>query len=473
MASARSLAGLMKFIGRPEWASEMDAVLADHLGPACNRHEIQPAAIAEILDEGHATTLWGCAFEDFMARQLPGGPNVVDDYIKRRGFQESAGNKRYMKAIRNSVMSLYEVSDVVPGQSFLARDLVRSGEPVRVFEQSGSKQLKQWDRMGARLVHLGERWEMAGGVLVFDRALSDALLEELAELMQRLPGEIRQSTFETFGNRVPQEIAKALASCDPLSLSAALFTTMWLDNALDRMLNPKLPALRNTDGHELVLCTLRFELSQGVKAAGVRTALAGIPDVHRETAKVFNWRRPVDQEPKQSPDPTTDGLTIMSTHSSGETNLADIEITKTAVIVSTNSRERSAAAEALIGSALGNRVAGPPTHEAITAEEAIAAKAGRPKAKKSRVAKPIPPDQERAIIHAHLDQHYAKTLDEPVAVLGNISPRAAAKSASDRAKVIDWLKVIENHMSHAKDAPMATYDTSWLWRELGLERERL
>lgn len=30
-----------------------------------------------------------------------------------------------MKAIRSSVMSLYEVSDIVPGQSFLARDLIR------------------------------------------------------------------------------------------------------------------------------------------------------------------------------------------------------------------------------------------------------------------------------------------------------------------------------------------------------------
>ena len=28
-------------------------------------------------------------------------------------------------------MSLYEVSDVVVGESFLARDLVRGGEPVR------------------------------------------------------------------------------------------------------------------------------------------------------------------------------------------------------------------------------------------------------------------------------------------------------------------------------------------------------
>lgn len=470
MPSARSLTGLIKFIGRPEWATEMDAVLAEHLGPACNCHEIQPANIAEILDEGHAMTLWGCALEDFMARQLPGGANVVDDYIKRRGFQDSAGNKRYMLAIRRSVMSLYEVSDVVLGESFLARDLVRGGEPVRVFERSGSKQLKRWDRIAARLVHLGERWEMAGGVLMFDRTLSETLLEDLAEVMRRLPGEIRQSTFETFGHNVPREIEKALAGCDPLSLSGAMFTTIWLDNALGRVLNPRLPCLQNTDGHALVLCTLRFALAEGVKAADIRKALASNPDVHRETAKFFNWRRPIEQEPKQAPAPKPDGLTIMSTHASGETNLAGIEITKDAVIVSTNSRERSAAAQELIVRVLGDRVAGPPALEAVTAEEAIAAKADKPKPRKP---KPIPPDEERAIIHAYLDQHYAKTLDEPVPALDNVSPRAAVKTAKGRAKVVDWLKGIENHMSHANDDAMAGYDTNWLWQELGLERTQV
>ncbi len=36
-------------------------------------------------------------------------------------------------------MSLYEVSDVAVGESFLARDLVRGGEPVRVFERSATR----------------------------------------------------------------------------------------------------------------------------------------------------------------------------------------------------------------------------------------------------------------------------------------------------------------------------------------------
>ena len=43
--------------------------------------------------------------------------NVADEYLKRRGWKESAGARAYIRAQRTSVMSLYEVSDVVVGES--------------------------------------------------------------------------------------------------------------------------------------------------------------------------------------------------------------------------------------------------------------------------------------------------------------------------------------------------------------------
>ena len=56
--------------------------------------------------------------------------NVADEYLKRRGWKESAGARAYIRALRTSVMSLYEVSDVVVGESFLARDLVIGAHAV-------------------------------------------------------------------------------------------------------------------------------------------------------------------------------------------------------------------------------------------------------------------------------------------------------------------------------------------------------
>ena len=72
-------------------------------------------------------TLWGCAFEDFLTMDVEDAGKIVDDYLKRRGWKETARNREYMSGLRDSVMSLYEVSEIQPGRSFLARDLIRGG----------------------------------------------------------------------------------------------------------------------------------------------------------------------------------------------------------------------------------------------------------------------------------------------------------------------------------------------------------
>ena len=77
------------------------------------------------------------------------------------------------------------------------------------------------------------------------------------------------------------------------------------------------------------------------------------------------------------------------------------------------------------------------------------------------------PEEERQAVHAALDQHYRRQLDEPVPALGNISPRRAARSTKGREKLVAWLKLLENHAArHDPTDPMGSYDLSWIWREL-------
>ena len=79
-------------------------------------------------------------------------------------------------------------------------------------------------------------------------------------------------------------------------------------------------------------------------------------------------------------------------------------------------------------------------------------------------------EEQRAIVHDYLDRHYRDTLDQPVPSLGNKSPRAAVKTASGRAKVANWLKMMENRTAKAgeSNSAMATYSFDWLWTELGI-----
>src|SRR3546814_10783904 len=91
----------------------------------------------------------------------------------------SGSTKIYLRALRSSVMSLYEVSEVEPGSGFLVRDLIQGYEPLRVSERSASQTLKQWDRIGARVVQVGGKHLLSGGVLSFTMEAAEALVADL------------------------------------------------------------------------------------------------------------------------------------------------------------------------------------------------------------------------------------------------------------------------------------------------------
>src|SRR3546814_4126973 len=96
-----------------------------------------------------------------------------------RSWNESGPTKIYLRALRSSVMSPHEVSEVEPGSGFLVRDLIRGGEPLRVSERSASQTLKQWDRIGARVVQVGGKHLLSGGVLSFTMEAAEALVADL------------------------------------------------------------------------------------------------------------------------------------------------------------------------------------------------------------------------------------------------------------------------------------------------------
>lgn len=97
------LSGLIRFAERAPWDERLDDLLAFHLDPVCEATGLDPDAIFDAVGHHWEGTLWGCAFEDLMAREPEAdGPNLVDDHIKRRGWNEKAPNKAYMRAVRQA-----------------------------------------------------------------------------------------------------------------------------------------------------------------------------------------------------------------------------------------------------------------------------------------------------------------------------------------------------------------------------------
>ena len=129
----KAIRNIMNWAERPEWQDEQATVFNAHLAPICDRIDIsQEELVLELEEHGYGGMLFGMVFEDFICRCLPpDDKNIIDDYLKRRGWRESVPGRRYLQKLRDSVLSLYEVVAVAPGHHCDLRDLVRDGPSLR------------------------------------------------------------------------------------------------------------------------------------------------------------------------------------------------------------------------------------------------------------------------------------------------------------------------------------------------------
>ena len=471
MASKHLLQGLIKWSMRDRWADLFERVLEDHVLPTCDEADLETDDIVATIGEGlFMSTVWACAFEDFLTRDFDGVGNAIDDYLKRRGWKESASTRSYMAALRNSTMSLYEVSDVVRGTSFRARDLLRGGEPILISEQSATRALKQWDRIAARVVQVGSQTQIGGGVLTFEHETSKAFIETMQSFEKfsdkKLSDKEKQEIAEAIGQDFDEAAIANLSPTQKLRAINPTFTTFWLIDLIDRAEAPDIPDLRNAEGDELMVCEVRYPLAAGITADDIRAVLKTCSDFRPASATSWNW---ISQGKPAAASRTGErSLTFENWHEDGTLMLGNLELEDEALVLCVNSRQRSELGRALLSEILGQRVGQP----SVTTESVEQIMASRSVAKPQELV--IPEDERCVVIHDQLDRHYRGVLDEPVPALGDETPRAAVKTEGGRVKVVEWLKVIENRTAKAGDhnSAMASYNFSWLWTELGISELR-
>ncbi len=461
-----SLSGLMKWLARDRWRDAFQEVIGEHFGEICEEAGIETFdELANIIGDHWYNVLAGCAFEDFLTRETEDG-NIVDDYLKRRGWNEKAMNKAYMTALRTSVMSLYEVSDIRPGESFLARDLVRGGEPIRVQEGSATKTLKQWDRAAMRIVEVRGRTMISGGLLPFEPDLSEEVLDHVRHLIDSAPMAVEEMS-DALGAEPSKDEIEDFAADLAMHSAAPIFTSTWLDEYLAHVQEPELPSLVNTDGEEMVFIQLHYRLNKGVTQKQVRAALDASPELDPASVKFWNWLQPADAAPPARP--PRSGVQMSSAMPDGSVVLGTLELKGRMLEAQVNSERRAECAKAMLAPLLEGLVE-PPLMARQTLEQAMAAHREAPATPKPSG---LSPEEEREAIHQFLDRQYRAVLDEPVPMLDNTTPRNAARSQEGRGKLVAWLKYLENHTAQlGDDNPMATYDFTWMWEELGVAKLR-
>ncbi|GAN54783.1 hypothetical protein [Tanticharoenia sakaeratensis] len=460
--ASHELSGLIRYLDQENWQDCFAEVLGDHIGPALEAGDITFEDLAEMIGPDVAMTLWGCAFEDFLGQDWDNGRNFVDVYLKRRGWKEGPRNSAYMRALKTSVMSLYEVSDIKPGKSLMARDLLRGGEPVLVQESTATRTLKPWDRIAARLVPADGKMILAGGLLPYFPAACEDLSASFYNALRKRRG---KAAFPKLDTETLRELAPA-------------FTLTWLFRTMEdmaRQMEGTSQLLFNSDGDELLFHELRYPLAKGVTQKAVAAVLDAVPGLRPESRTFWNWLEN-HQGSKKAFRPqgrAKEGLSLTSEMDDGATVLGTLELKGRQLLVGVNSQERAARAQAMLAGVLGGLI-GTPLTQIMTPGQTLAERESRTDLENDREVLGLSPEDEARLIGEVMERHYRQVLGEIVPALGNLTPRQAARTAAGRENLVAWLKSLENNAARvgAGQRGMAAYDFTWMWHELGVAKLR-
>ena len=462
---------------RSPWQERQQEVFSAHLGPVADVLEREPAEVGEQLGP-LAGQVSVAIFEDFLAAGFGDEEeeNVVDAYLARRGWTLGGPAKEFLVGLRNATPSIYEIVEIDRGSTVTVRDLVRGGAPILVSEEMGSQTLALWDCLIARILTVGGARCFASGLLHCPRELAQHCLADLRLEIKRIRKGLTRIVRSAGGKgavteREAQDFYLASPAAGPYF---TLQFVVWTVRQKEAFVN----SLRNTDGQSLLLSTVRFPI-KGEETEVVR-ALDAVAEFDRIPEEEHHWDWPGPESPadaRRRDSPRGDGGADV------RLSLGHLEIANGSLLLHTNAAERAEQGRALVASGLGSLVGRPLTsHEDPLAQ--LRRMAEDPSFEGPSPAGPLldgppadadaapPPTEEmQALAADYLKDHYRRTLDERVPMLGNRTPRQAARTRRGRAEVVEWLKGIEN--TESRGAVMEgrePMDTGWLWEELQIPR---
>jgi len=461
----KAIRNIMNWADRPEWSDKQATVFDAHLAPVCDRIGISQEELGqELADHSYGGMLFGIMFEDFLSRRLPPDDrNIIDDYLKRRGWRESVPGRRYLQQLRDSVLSLYEVIDVSPGHHCDLRDLVRGGDPVRAHEHMGTQNMVKWDRIAARVLKSDGKYSFSGGILPFPQEAAQSLLKVLAKSRKHFDEELTRVA----GKKAAAKLTAAV-DIDELFLrdAAPAFTSLWLMHTLEQLQAP-LPQLVNRDGEALTFIETRFPFLQE-QGDDIAARLEAAPEWEQDApdGDTWIWFPPA---PETTTDRPSEGLAIETLQDGQQPISGTLAMAPGILKLSTNSTERNQRGQQALETLLAGLI-GPALSKLQTPEQLLAERGSLSQDDSNQApADTIDPEIAAEVIHNMLDQHYHRCLDEPVPMLDNKTPRQCARSKKGREKVIDWLKYLENNeQRRAARQGQVPYDSSWMWDELNL-----
>ena len=343
--------------------------------------------------------------------QLPAGAigdfPIARAYLQKHGRHENPLTVRYLQACADSAFSFYDVVAVTPGAGMTLRECFGGGE-IAVTEKSGSKTIIKGDIVFANVVTVDHVSVLDGcSPIVFPPVERAQIIELRSAIKKHYPvvtsAVLREYDLEMIG--IYHETA-------------------------ERLLNPRLPVLQNTDGNPLVFCRVIYEIESPRAAFD---ALRHLSLDHTEQELLAEATLDADGELLAVEIPW---LKLKNAkHPSWEnTTLGRIEIDGRKLVVEVNSEERAKAFREIADERLpaGSRY----KSTVVEPVEAALAAHRRDKAPRDADADDLNDRPEvQAMLKEHLRAHYREWPRMKLPALKGKTPIQAMKTAEGREMV--------------------------------------
>ncbi len=432
---------LLKYAKRPEWEPLLFDIWHEHLDHAADVLGISAEAVTGAIEENDwHQHLFGLVFEDFATRGSVDVPSFARVYLQRAGWREAPQARRYLEAMADSSLGLYEVVEVQRERGLKLRDLVNDGAPIFVREKAATLDAARWDVLAARVVEEGEGQVLTGGILLLERQSAKALAEVLKRAQDRRSTKRRALQVEDL----------------PLLVTAA-----WLSEAIDGLRQDE---VSDAEGEPLLFGKAKLPLK------------AEPGEIARRLDTAREWRR-------TGVDPSSWVLVggsartlkkgsgryrVISQLPTGEVIFGHAELAGDHLEFSANSHESMESGIARLRDVLGDAIG-----SAVTVYQPPHLVSESDEGAQPDLSEELSAEELASIKQALFDRHYRETMRSRIPALGDKTPRQALRSKVGRQKVLDWLKEMErSEARRASQTGEKAYDFAWMWQELGLFSER-
>lgn len=396
-----------------ERRSAFDEVWGEHL-----------ARVSEVADSEVADNWWQTsdALLDawfWFDRPLADGRLVVDALLASL-YAPIGGGRTWLSRMRESCMRLYEIVDVFPGTSVGLLDVL-SGAQVTVREKTLSRTARRGNLIAARVIRAGASGqpELELSVVAISPLIRESVVHQLTEWRDEFRREHPTAPESAFWKLTPP-----------------FFHAAWMGAILD----PVIPRLTNTDGEDLLLTQVHFEV---VDRERLEAALDSSEDLDRfddpDRLDEVSW----DWSDNARANPVL---------------LAEIQLRKGKLILETNSAVRGQRARALVEGLAGEAVRFvAAAHQDPTESLREQLRAGG-EGSSPGLEEEIPAELAEELVLTQMARHYRTWIDESIPALDGATPRAAANEPGLQAKLVALLRGLEGMYQRAlqRNEPLPT-----------------